>query len=169
MKVNSFVAGMATGAAILVVGMALAGAAQAPGAKPGAKEAALPAEATFQVVNTGALNVTNKKGDIVAQVTAGEGGGSVMVYSDNLQLSAIIGVQSGGGALTICDKNRVERVRMNAEGVVEVLGSGNNEVLARMSAFKADGNAKAPTAKTDFSGQFSTYQKNGVLVDKLPK
>lgn len=168
MNGKSFVAGMATGAVILAAGMAIAGAAQAPAKAP--KEGALPPEATFQVLNTTVLNVTNKKGDaIVARVQAGNGGGEVVVFSDAGQPVAVIGVRGGGGAVAVADRDRNERVRLQADGTVEVLGEGPDEVMARMAAFKSEGTAKTTSGRTDFSGQFSTYQKSGVLVEKLPR
>ena len=170
MNMKSFVAGMGTGAAILVVGMSLAGAAQAPATKGGAaKVPALPTEATFQELTTQVLNVVNKKGDIVAKVQAGAAGGEVVIFSEGGQPVAVLGVQGGGGAFAIRDRDQSERVRMTAEGVVEVLGSGNGEVMARMAAFKVEGSSKSATGRSDFSGQFSAYQKSGVLVTQLPK
>jgi acylphosphatase len=62
-----------------------------------------------------------------------------------------------------------ERVRLQPDGTVEVLGGGRDEVMARMAAFKSEGSSKTTSGRNDFSGQFSTYQKSGVLVDKLPK
>lgn len=170
MNMKSFVAGMGTGAVILVVGMALAGAAQAPATKGGAVKApALPAEATFQELTTQVLNVVNKKGDIVAKVQSSTAGGEVVIFSDAGQPVAVLKVQGSGGAFAIADRNQSERVRLTADGVVEVLGSGTDEVMARMAAFKVEGSSKSATGRSDFSGQFSAYQKSGVLVTQLPK
>lgn len=172
MNGKSFVSGMGVGAAILALGMTLAGAAQAPATAPAGKapkEVVLPAEGSFQIVNTQVLNVTNKKGDVVATISGENSGGKVTIFNDSLKPVAIVGVSGVGGSVAVADGNGTERARMRADGTVEVLGTGPDEVLARMAAFKADGKATSMSGRSDFSGQFSSYQKNGVLVDKLPK
>lgn len=155
---KSFVAGMAVGAAVLVAGLFLGGAAQGQ-----AQGQPAPADGAFKTLTVSTLNVVNGRGEVVATVGSNNVGGEVRVLNNAGQPVAGIGTRGGGGEVAVADRKGTQRVRIADDGTIEIYGD-DKKVRLRMAGYKSDGNSRS-----EFSGQVIAFDRNESVVEKLPR
>lgn len=158
MNGKSFVAGMATGAAILGAGMLMGGMQRGQTAK-----AAETQDAVFRTVTASAVQIVDDKGVVQLALRSTRTGGELGVMTAQGKGAVMLGARRGGGEVAVADDNERKRLSLEPDGSVVVYGPEGKK-RAQVASFKMDGNTKS-----DFSGQFVAFDRNEALVQKVPE
>jgi len=158
MNGKSFVAGMATGAAILGAGMLMGGMQRGQAAKPADLQ-----DAAFRTVTASAVQIVDEKGVVQLSLRSSRTGGELGVMNAQGKGAVMLGARRGGGEVAIADDNQRKRLSLEPDGSVVVYGTDGKK-RAQVASFKVDGNTKS-----EFSGQFIAFDRNEALVQKVPE